>query len=87
MIHVEPSFAYEGLHLTAQIQGEPNIDEPNPERDPMQFQREADHFADCILQNKEKEPKTAGAGRSARHAIDDVALRVLRPDLAALRPP
>ena len=31
---------------------------PNPEKDPAQFPREADHLADCILQNKE--PKTPG---------------------------
>jgi predicted dehydrogenase len=58
MIHVEPAFPYEGLHLTAQIQGQPPIDEPNPERDPAQFVREADHLAECIVHNKE--PKTAG---------------------------
>jgi predicted dehydrogenase len=58
MMHVEPAFPYEGLHLTAQIQGEPPIDEPNAERDPAQFVREADHLAECIVHNKE--PKTAG---------------------------
>jgi predicted dehydrogenase len=30
----------------------------NPERHPAQFVREADHFAQCILENKE--PKTPG---------------------------
>jgi len=58
MIHMEPAFGYEGLHLTARIQGEPPIDEPNPARDPSQFVLEGDHFAECIRQNKE--PKTAG---------------------------
>jgi len=58
MVHVEPAFGYDGLHLTANINGEPHIDEPNPEKDPAQFPREADHLADCILENKE--PKTAG---------------------------
>jgi predicted dehydrogenase len=58
MIHVEPAFGYDGLHLIANINGEPRIDEPNPEKDPAQFPREADHMADCILENKE--PKTAG---------------------------
>jgi predicted dehydrogenase len=42
----------------ARIQGEPAIDEPNPERHPAQFVREADHFADCIMQNHP--PKTPG---------------------------
>ncbi len=58
MIHVEPAFGYQGLHLKAQLQGEPPIDEPNSEKDPAQFPREADHLAECILQNKE--PKTPG---------------------------
>jgi predicted dehydrogenase len=58
MIHVEPSFSYQGLHLTAEIKGEPAIDEPNNEKDPSQFARQADHFAECILENKE--PKTNG---------------------------
>ena len=58
LMHVEPAFGYEGLHLTAQIGGAASIDEPNPERDPAQFRRQADYFSDCILQNKE--PKTAG---------------------------
>jgi len=58
MMHVEPAFAYEGLHLTAKIPGQPPIDEPNPDSDPSQFLREADHLADCIVQNKE--PKTPG---------------------------
>jgi predicted dehydrogenase len=58
MMHVEPAFGYDGLHLIANINGEPRIDEFNPEKDPAQFPREADHLADCILENKE--PKTAG---------------------------
>jgi predicted dehydrogenase len=28
-----------------------DLDEPNTEKDPLQFQREADHFSDCILNN------------------------------------
>jgi len=57
-LHVEPAFGYEGQHLKAQIQGEPPIDEPNTNRDPSQFVREADHLAHCILDNQE--PKTNG---------------------------
>ena len=57
-LHVEPAFGYQGLHLKAQIRGQPPIDEPNPEKDPAQFVREADHFADCVF--SDKEPKTDG---------------------------
>jgi predicted dehydrogenase len=49
MIHMEPAFGYEGLRLTARIQGEAPIDEANPEKDPAQFTREADHLAGVIL--------------------------------------
>jgi predicted dehydrogenase len=58
MLLGEPAWGYDGLRLVARIQGEPPIDEPNPERHPAQFVREADHFSECIMQNKE--PKTAG---------------------------
>ncbi len=57
-LHVEPAFAYEGLHLRAQIKGQPDLDEPNPEKDPAQFTREADYFANCVFENKE--PKSDG---------------------------
>jgi predicted dehydrogenase len=58
MIHMEPAFAYQGLHLRAKIEGQPPIDEPNTQKDPYQFALEADDFAGCILQNKE--PKANG---------------------------
>lgn len=58
MIHMEPAFAYQGLHLTAKMEGEPPIDEQNTETDPYQFVLEADYFADCAMQNKD--PKTSG---------------------------
>ncbi|HTU44434.1 MAG TPA: Gfo/Idh/MocA family oxidoreductase [Bryobacteraceae bacterium] len=58
MIHMEPAFAYQGLHLTAKIEGEPPIDDQNTEADPYQFVPEADYFANCAMQNKE--PKTNG---------------------------
>lgn len=57
-MHVEPAFGYQGLHLKAQIKSMPAIDEPNPERDPAQFARQADYFADCVFSNKE--PKSNG---------------------------
>ncbi|HWF48970.1 MAG TPA: Gfo/Idh/MocA family oxidoreductase [Bryobacteraceae bacterium] len=58
MIHVEPAFGYQGLHLKAQIKGEPPIDDLNTDKDPAQFVIEADYFSDCVL--NDKEPKTDG---------------------------
>jgi predicted dehydrogenase len=58
ILHVEPAFSYEGLRLKAEIHGQPAIDESNPNKDPAQFVREADYFADCVF-NK-KEPKSNG---------------------------
>jgi predicted dehydrogenase len=58
MLHMEPAFSYEGIHLKAEIQGEAPIDMQEPGKDPVQFVREADYFADCVFQNKE--PKTNG---------------------------
>jgi predicted dehydrogenase len=55
---LEPAFNYDKLRLAAYAEGmEPVEFSPN-DPDPQQFLREADHFADCILQNKQ--PKTAG---------------------------
>jgi predicted dehydrogenase len=57
-------FSYQNLHLRATYKSaEPNappitLDELNPEKDPMQFTRQADHFTECILQNRV--PKTPG---------------------------
>ena len=58
MLHMEPAFGYEGLRLTARIQGEPPIDEPSQEKDPVQFTREAEHLVDCIASGKD--PKLSG---------------------------
>jgi predicted dehydrogenase len=50
------SFGYQGIRLQASYQanGGPNteIDETNPEKDPMQFTRQADHFSECVLRNQ-----------------------------------
>jgi predicted dehydrogenase len=52
------SFGYEGLRLqgelgTAQASTPTaHLDDPNTERDPEQFTREADHFSECILANR-----------------------------------
>lgn len=58
ILHVEPAFAYQGLHLKAEIQGQAPIDEPNPATDPSQFVTEGDYFADCVFNGKE--PKSNG---------------------------
>jgi predicted dehydrogenase len=58
MLHLEPAFSYEGIHLAAHLQGEPPIDDLNPAKDPAQFVREADYFAECVQENKD--PKSNG---------------------------
>jgi predicted dehydrogenase len=56
-IVADPAFSYEGLRLHAQ--GDKTaIDQATDDPSPNQFAREADHFADCILENHE--PLTAG---------------------------
>lgn len=56
-IAMEPAFPYEGKHLTAHT-ASGDIDEPEPDKDPWDFVRQADHLAECAWQNKE--PKTPG---------------------------
>ncbi|MBV8553534.1 MAG: Gfo/Idh/MocA family oxidoreductase [Acidobacteriaceae bacterium] len=58
MLHMEPAFAYEGIHLHATIQDQEPIDQIEEQKDPDQFVREADTFAECVFENKE--PKTNG---------------------------
>ncbi len=71
VMHVEPAFSYDGLQLRAQINGEPEILEPNNEKDPIQFTREADHFSNCILNNEE--PKSNGdEGLRDMHYIAEI---------------
>ncbi len=57
-LHLEPAFAYQGQHLTAQIGRDQHLDEPSTDRDPSQFTRQADYFARCIAENKD--PKMNG---------------------------
>ncbi|MGA8596779.1 MAG: Gfo/Idh/MocA family oxidoreductase [Bryobacteraceae bacterium] len=57
-VHLEPAFAYEGIHLTAHIHGQPPIEQLENEKDPAQFLREGEYFADCV--NSDKEPKPNG---------------------------
>jgi len=57
-ISMEPGFNYDGMRMRAKFstgaKGTPDIeiDEANPEKDPMQFTREANHFSDCVLRNQ-----------------------------------
>jgi predicted dehydrogenase len=57
-LQMDPAFNYEGLKLRANYwsgeRGAPPvvIDEANPEKDPKHFEREADYFSQCILENK-----------------------------------
>jgi predicted dehydrogenase len=46
------NFGYQGLRLLASYSGgamgTTKLDEPNTEKDPMQFVRQVDHFSECI---------------------------------------
>ncbi len=53
VLNVENAFSYDGLVLRADISGEAPIAMQSPERDPSHFVAEADHFAECIQQNKQ----------------------------------
>jgi predicted dehydrogenase len=57
-LEMGPAFNYDGLKLRASFssgeKGSPHIeiDDANPEKDPVQFTREADHFSECVLRNQ-----------------------------------
>lgn len=55
-------FGYSGLRLTARYSdgngGITNLNELNTEKDPKQFERQVDHFTECILTNRT--PNTPG---------------------------
>ncbi|MGC2298898.1 MAG: Gfo/Idh/MocA family oxidoreductase [Acidobacteriaceae bacterium] len=55
---MEPAFPYQGKHLTGHIAGGQDIDVPEPDKDPWDFVRQADHLAECVWSNRE--PKTPG---------------------------
>lgn len=59
-IEANPAFNYDGLHLlgTSFAGKFTTLDEPNPEKNPIDFTRQADHFSNCVLHNQE--PKTPG---------------------------
>ena len=58
IIHMEPAFSYQGLHLKAEFDNDGPIDEHNHSKDPYQFALEADDFARCVFENAE--PKANG---------------------------
>jgi predicted dehydrogenase len=57
-IAMEPAFPYQGKHLTARLGDGQDLDMPEPDKDPWDFVRQADHLAECVWSNKE--PKTPG---------------------------
>jgi predicted dehydrogenase len=75
-LEMEPAYNYDGTHLRGRYAGaapgEPvvTIDESNPEQDPIQFQREAEHMAECIT--KDQTPATPGEEglRDMRHLYE-----------------
>ncbi len=56
ILRAEPAFSYEGISFKAQIKGEAPIEQKSDEKDPAQFQREADHMSQSILNNQEPKP-------------------------------
>jgi predicted dehydrogenase len=57
-LEIGPGLNYDGIRLRAKFstggRGSPDIeiDDSNPEKDPMQFTREANHFSECVLQDR-----------------------------------
>jgi predicted dehydrogenase len=56
-LEADQAFVYEGLRLRGAFGGE-TLDEPNPSRDPSQFQAEAEHFSRCVQNGLE--PQSPG---------------------------
>jgi len=61
-LEVNPAFIYDGLKLKAEYRDANGkliqLDQPNMEKDPIHFTKQAIHFSDCILHNQT--PKTPG---------------------------
>ncbi len=51
---MEQAFHYDGLRLRGEVNAQP-IDQPSTGKVPFQFTIEAEHFADCIRNNKQPE--------------------------------
>ncbi len=58
MLDMNPAYSYTGLHIVGDSQSHGKQDIAIADPNPQQFAREADHLADCILNNKE--PKSDG---------------------------
>ena len=56
-LEMDPAFSYDGMYLEAHMNNQ-TIRMPEEEHDPVDFRKQADHFADCVWNNKE--PKTDG---------------------------
>ncbi len=56
-LEINPAFNYDGVHLRGELSGQ-TLDEPNPSRDPYQFQAQAEHFSHCVQNNLE--PQSPG---------------------------
>jgi predicted dehydrogenase len=52
MIELSPAFAYEGIQMTVKLQHQPTTHDDEQEKDPAQFTREADYFADCVMNDR-----------------------------------
>ena len=56
LLHMEPAFGYQGLHLAGYTIGPDGKHQPidivESEHDPEQFTAEGDYFADCVLNDK-----------------------------------
>ncbi len=57
-LEMNPAYSYSELHVTGQSEFSENLEIAIPDPNPQQFAREADHLAECILENKE--PKSDG---------------------------
>ncbi|HET6181874.1 MAG TPA: Gfo/Idh/MocA family oxidoreductase [Candidatus Sulfotelmatobacter sp.] len=53
VLNLDNAFVYEGLALRADIDGAAPITMSSPSPDPAHFAAEAEHFADCIQQDKQ----------------------------------
>jgi predicted dehydrogenase len=68
-IEASPAFNYDGMRLKGDFSGT-KIDEPNPAKDPYQFQAQAEHFSHCVQNGLE--PKSTGEEglRDMRHITE-----------------
>jgi len=68
-IEASPAFNYDAMRLKGDFSGT-KIDEPNPAKDPYQFQAQAEHFSHCVQNGLE--PKSTGEEglRDMRHITE-----------------